>query len=50
MAAATITAAPRHAVGSVTGFAGMWGAFGGMFIAKLTGYILEQTGVTCRCS
>ena len=35
---------PRHAVGSVVGFAGMWGAFGGMFIAKLTGYILQTTG------
>jgi ACS family hexuronate transporter-like MFS transporter len=35
---------PRHAVGSVVGFAGMWGAVGGMCIAKLTGYILERTG------
>ena len=35
---------PRHAVGSVVGFAGMWGAVGGMFIAKLTGYLLERTG------
>ncbi len=35
---------PRHAVGSVVGFAGMWGAFGGMFIAKLTGYLLQTTG------
>jgi len=35
---------PRHAVGSVVGFAGMWGAFGGMFIAKITGYILQTTG------
>src|SRR5262249_46290133 len=35
---------PRHAVGSVVGFAGMWGALGGMFIAKITGYILQTTG------
>jgi ACS family hexuronate transporter-like MFS transporter len=35
---------PRHAVGSVVGFAGMWGALGGMFIAKLTGYLLQTTG------
>jgi MFS transporter, ACS family, aldohexuronate transporter len=35
---------PRHAVGSVVGFAGMWGAFGGMFIAKVTGYLLQTTG------
>jgi ACS family hexuronate transporter-like MFS transporter len=35
---------PRHAVGSVVGFAGMWGAFGGMFIAKVTGYVLQTTG------
>jgi len=28
----------------VTGFGGMAGAVGGMFIAKLTGYILERTG------
>jgi ACS family hexuronate transporter-like MFS transporter len=35
---------PRHAVGSVVGFAGMWGALGGMVIAKVTGYILQTTG------
>jgi ACS family hexuronate transporter-like MFS transporter len=35
---------PRHAVGSVVGFAGMWGALGGMLIAKVTGYLLETTG------
>ena len=35
---------PRQAVGTVTGFGGMAGAVGGMFIAKLTGYILEATG------
>lgn len=35
---------PRHAVGTVMGFGGMAGAFGGMLIAKLTGYLLETTG------
>ena len=35
---------PRHAVGTVVGFGGMAGAFGGMLIAKLTGYLLETTG------
>jgi MFS transporter, ACS family, aldohexuronate transporter len=35
---------PRHAVGSVVGLGGAAGAFGGMLIAKLTGYILETTG------
>jgi ACS family hexuronate transporter-like MFS transporter len=35
---------PRHAVATVVGFGGMAGAFGGMLIAKLTGYILETTG------
>lgn len=35
---------PRKAVGSVVGFGGMAGAFGGMLIAKLTGYILQATG------
>jgi ACS family hexuronate transporter-like MFS transporter len=35
---------PRHAVGTVVGFAGMAGAVGGMLIAKLTGYLLETTG------
>lgn len=35
---------PRHAVGTVIGFGGMAGAFGGMLIAKLTGYLLETTG------
>ena len=35
---------PRHAVGSVIGFAGMSGAVGGMLIAKVTGYILQATG------
>jgi ACS family hexuronate transporter-like MFS transporter len=35
---------PRQAVGTVVGFGGMAGAFGGMLIAKLTGYLLETTG------
>ena len=35
---------PRRAVGSVVGIGGMAGAVGGMFIAKLTGYILDTTG------
>jgi ACS family hexuronate transporter-like MFS transporter len=35
---------PRQAVGSVVGFAGMWGAIGGMLIAKITGYVLQSTG------
>jgi ACS family hexuronate transporter-like MFS transporter len=35
---------PRHAVGSVVGFAGMAGAVSGMFIAKLVGKILDATG------
>ncbi len=34
---------PRQAVGSVVGFGGMWGAIGGMLIAKITGYVLEAT-------
>ncbi len=35
---------PRPAVGSVVGFGGMWGAIGGMAIAKITGYLLQATG------
>jgi len=35
---------PRKAVGSVVGLGGMAGAVGGMFIAKLTGYLLQATG------
>jgi ACS family hexuronate transporter-like MFS transporter len=35
---------PKQAVGSVVGFAGMWGAIGGMVIAKITGYVLQSTG------
>ena len=35
---------PRQAVGSVVGIGGMAGAVGGMFIAKLVGWILEATG------
>jgi len=36
--------APRHMVSSIVGVGGMAGAIGGMFIAKLAGYILEWTG------
>jgi ACS family hexuronate transporter-like MFS transporter len=35
---------PRQAIGSVVGLGGMAGAFGGMLIAKLTGYLLQATG------
>jgi len=35
---------PKQAVGSVVGLGGMAGAFGGMLIAKLTGYLLQITG------
>jgi ACS family hexuronate transporter-like MFS transporter len=35
---------PRPTVGSVVGFGGMWGAIGGMVIAKITGYVLQATG------
>jgi ACS family hexuronate transporter-like MFS transporter len=35
---------PRRAVGSVVGFGGMAGAFGGMLIAILVGEILARTG------
>ncbi len=35
---------PRQAVGSVVGIGGMAGAIGGMFIAKLVGWILDSTG------
>jgi ACS family hexuronate transporter-like MFS transporter len=35
---------PRQAVGSVVGIGGMAGAIGGMFIAEIVGYILQQTG------
>ena len=34
---------PRRAVASVIGFGGMAGAVGGMFIAQLTGHLLELT-------
>ena len=34
----------EQVVGSVVGIGGMAGAIGGMFIAKLVGYILETTG------
>lgn len=35
---------PKQAVGSVVGIGGMAGAIGGMFIAKLVGYILDNAG------
>ncbi len=35
---------PKQAVGSVTGFAGMTGAIGGMVIAKVVSYVLQFTG------
>jgi ACS family hexuronate transporter-like MFS transporter len=36
--------APRKVVSSIVGLGGMAGAIGGMFIAKLAGYILQRTG------
>jgi MFS transporter, ACS family, hexuronate transporter len=35
---------PAEAVGSVVGLGGMAGAIGGMFIAKIVGYLLQWTG------
>lgn len=35
---------PKRAVASVVGFGGMFGAIGGMVIAKFVGYVLEWTG------
>lgn len=35
---------PRRVVASVVGIGGMAGAIGGMFIAKIVGYILQWTG------
>jgi len=35
---------PKHAVISVPGIAGMAAAVGGMFVAKLVGYLLDTTG------
>ena len=35
---------PRRAVGSVVGFGGMFGSLGALFIAKVTGYVLQWTG------
>jgi MFS transporter, ACS family, aldohexuronate transporter len=35
---------PAQAVGSVVGFGGMAGAVGGMFMAKIVGYVLQWTG------
>ena len=34
---------PRRAVGSVVGFGGMFGSLGALFIAKVTGYVLQWT-------
>jgi ACS family hexuronate transporter-like MFS transporter len=35
---------PSHAVASVVGIGGMAGAVGGMLIAKIVGYVLQETG------
>lgn len=35
---------PRRAVGSITGIIGTAGAFGGMLIAEVVGYLLQKTG------
>lgn len=35
---------PQRALGSVVGLGSMAGAIGGMFIAKIVGYVLEWTG------
>lgn len=35
---------PRRAVGSVVGLGGMFGSIGALFIAKVTGYVLQWTG------
>ena len=35
---------PMQAVGSVVGIGGMAGAIGGMFMAKIVGYVLQWTG------
>lgn len=35
---------PKRAVATVTGFGGMAGAVGGLFIAKVVGYVLQKTG------
>ena len=35
---------PRPTIASVVGFGGMFGAIGGMYNAKATGYILDATG------
>lgn len=35
---------PTRAVATVTGIGGMFGAIGGMFIAKIVGYVLQSTG------
>jgi ACS family hexuronate transporter-like MFS transporter len=36
--------APRKVISSIVGIGGMAGAIGGMFIAKLAGYVLQWTG------
>lgn len=36
--------APRFCVSSIVGIGGMVGSFGGMLLAKATGFILEKTG------
>jgi ACS family hexuronate transporter-like MFS transporter len=36
--------APRQTVSSIVGIGGMAGAFGGMILAKATGFILQATG------
>ena len=35
---------PKQAVGSVVGIGGMFGAIGGMVIAKVTAAVLQYTG------
>lgn len=35
---------PRRAVGSVVGLGGMFGSIGALFVAKVTGYVLQWTG------
>ena len=40
----TGTVVDRYRIEAVVGIGGMAAAIGGMFIAKLTGYILEWTG------
>jgi ACS family hexuronate transporter-like MFS transporter len=35
---------PRPAVGAVVGLGGMFGSLGGLFVSKVTGYVLQWTG------